>query len=392
MPRDGSPPGNDGRRRALRAAGACGEVLEELLAYGTPLIPAGRAALLAEMSFPDEPQTEVWSGYAEAAERDGAIPVLRRVLPQLSYPIRAGISGTEGYRATTLRGQAPELDAEATGLPLRRPEEVTLRVHPTLVGSVPILVAPDRGDFESLVRALSSRNEPVAVPPSMGACLVRGLNNWDRVRRFRVRWEAENPGRSWDDGFRELVPRKELYQDRFILLSTGPYSGLPAAETGLAEEEWLAASLSVRREHEMTHYFTLRVVGSARNNLVDELIADYVGLVLTFGTYRADLALRFFGLEAYPACRAGSRLEIYRGKPPLSDEAFSLARRLVHDAVRNLARLDEALRSSPPGGPALSRLVLELASLGLEELAGNRELRRPGQEPETALSSKGTGG
>ena len=61
-------------------------------------------------------------------------------------------------------------------------------------------------------------------------------------------------------------------------------------------------------------------------------------------------------------------------------------------SLQSLARLDEALRSSPPGGPALSRLVLELASLGLEELAGNRELRRPGQEPETALSSKGTGG
>ena len=295
--------------------------------------------------------------------------MLRRVLPQLSYPVRAGISGTDGYRSTTLRGRPPELDPEATGLPLHRPEEVTLRMHETLAGRVPILVAPDRRDFESLVRALGARNEPDEVPPSMGACLVRGLNNWDRVRRFRAGWEAGNPGKTWDEGFRALVPRKELYQDRFILLSTGPYSDLPAAEAGLAEEEWLLASHSVRREHEMTHYFTLRVAGSARNNLVDELIADYVGLVRTFGKYRSDLALRFFGLEAYPVCRAGSRLELYRGKPPLSDGAFSLARRLVHEAVRSLARLDEALRLSPGGRPSLSRLVIGLASLGLEELS-----------------------
>jgi hypothetical protein len=333
------------------------------------LLSDGQAALLAETSFPDEPQVEAWSQYAAEAEREGAVGALRRVLPQLRYPIRAGISGTDGYRATTLRGDRPELDGEATGLPLWRPDEVTLRIHPTLAGNVPILVAPDRRDFESLVRALSARNEPESVPPSMGACLVRGLNNWDRVRRFRARWEAEHPGGSWDDGFQDLVPRKELYQDRFIVLSTGPYSGLPAAQTGLTDSEWLAASLAVRLEHEATHYFTLRAAGSVRNNLVDELVADFVGLVRTFGRYREDLALLFFGLEAYPVCRAGSRLDIYRGSPPLSDEAFSLARRLVHDAVGKLARLDEAWPSSPGPGADLSRLVLGLTSLGLEELA-----------------------
>ena len=67
-----------------------------------------------------------------------------------------------------------------------------------------------------------------------------------------------------------LAADKPRYQDRFVILSRGPYSAVPAADTGLSEAEWLERSLVIRREHELTHYFTYRLFGSMRNHLLDE--------------------------------------------------------------------------------------------------------------------------
>ncbi len=341
---------------------------EELREYGTALFTERRE--FPELPLPDEPQLEAWTRYADEANRTGAIPALEAVFPQLRYPIRKGISETEGYRAATRRGEAP--DDGATGLSLAAPGRVHLEIAPTIAGRIPILVAEERADFETLVRAFSARNEPVDVPASMGACLVRGLNDWDRIRVYRREWEAKNAFADWGAEFRALVPKKELYEDRFIILSTGAYSGVPAARAGFSEDEWRPLSLSIRREHEATHYFTLRAAGAMRNNLIDELIADYVGLVRTFGRYREDLALLFFGLEDFPRYREGARLQNYRGT--LSDAAFDIAKRMAYAAVKSLAELDAA---APARGEAsIASRVLDLATSTLEELAGVDLARR----------------
>ncbi len=95
-----------------------------------------------------------------------------------------------------------------------------------------------RADFVSLVQSLARRNEPEAIPVSMGACIVAGYNNWDRVARLRERFERGEPvaegASDWSEAFRAVRERKEMYQDRFVLLSSGPYSGVPAAELGLS--------------------------------------------------------------------------------------------------------------------------------------------------------------
>lgn len=46
--------------------------------------------------------------------------------------------------------------------------------------------------------------------------------------------------------------------------------------------------------------------------MLDELIADYAGIVAAWGRYRADWFLRFVGLEDYPRYREGGRLQNYR--------------------------------------------------------------------------------
>ena len=184
---------------------------------------------------------EAWERCALEAAEAGAFAALQRRLVQLRYPIREGISQTEAYRAATLRGSPTEGMPEVSGLVLTRREELRLILHPSPAGQIPALIPRGRTDFVALVRALSMRNEPGPVPGSMGACMVSGLNNWDRIREYRQRWEAENGDRSetgWQAEFRRLVPRKVLYQDRFLILSDGPYSNVAATEMGYTEREW----------------------------------------------------------------------------------------------------------------------------------------------------------
>jgi len=90
------------------------------------------------------------------------------------------------------------------------------------------------------------------------------------------------------DGVLRDRSRKELYQDRFIILSSGPYSGVAAAEMGVPEDEWRRISLTIRLEHECAHYLTRQILGSMRNSLLDELIADFAGIVAATDRYRAD--------------------------------------------------------------------------------------------------------
>lgn len=351
------------RRRVLAAHGAGEAVLDEALRATASPFSADAAAQLPPLPLPDEPHLEAWRRYASGAAERGVLAELSRRLVQLRFPVAEGISSSDAYRRATRRGEAPPGDG---GLELEDAAGLELELHPSLAGTVPILVAATRADFESLARALTGRNEPVPVPPSMGACLVAGLNNWDRVHDHRRRWQAADPARhtdaAWADEFRRLVPRKELYQDRLIILSRGPYSGVAAADVGVDEGPWLQRSLAIRREHECVHYFTLRAFGRLGHTVLEELVADLVGLQAATGRYDPALARRFLGLESFPPFREGGRLENYRGSPPLSDDAFRVLCGVVREAVRGLGRV--AGLDVPT-----DRLAAALMTLDLEELA-----------------------
>jgi len=359
----------------LEGLGANGVEREELLRYNenhfaTPGVPSGGFPL------PDELSVAVWEEYArEAAETGQGAQVLDRYLVQFRFPIAEGMSATPQYQAATRRGV---VDGGEPVLRLRSPQRTSIFVHETLAGRVPILLAEDREDFVALVRALSLHNEPALVPDSQGACMVGGFNNWHRVQRWRAEWAAEHPGASATEcaaAFREMAAHRELYQDRFIILSGGPYSGVAASDLGLGDEEWLLRSLVIRREHECAHYFTRRVLGSMRNNLLDELIADYCGIVAGGNRYRADWFLRFLGLEAFPDFRATGRLSNYRGDPPLSSGSFAILQKLAVLAAQNLEEFDAATFAN---GRRSSRvgfgILMALTRLTVEELASPQAL------------------
>jgi hypothetical protein len=347
--------------------------LDELLAYNAN--PFAPDALFAAPQIPlaDEPMVGFWEECAADAGNRGAFAALRDRLPQLRFPIGEGIGGSDAYLAATRRGVPPEQLPAATGLALRRPELLEVVLHPSAAGRIPLIVSRCREDFVSLVQALTRRNEPWPVPGAMGAQMVSGYVNWRRVDELRRAWESTPAARraaaTWEEELARLRPRRELYQDRFILLTDGPYSAVPPAALGLEAARWRELSLAIRREHECTHYFTRRLFGAMRNNLLDELIADYVGIASATGSLEPAWLLRFLGLEDPEGYRVGGRLEVYRGTPPLSDGAFGVLQRLVRAAVENLARFDARHRPPAAGPRDRALLIAALAALRLEDLA-----------------------
>lgn len=361
-----------GRAEVLAAHGADGAEADELLAYGESPFAAADAAA-GPWPLPDEPFVSAWEDYAGEALRRGAATVLSEVLPQLRFPIEAGISATDAYRGATLRGA--EGGHPGGGVRWADPDGIRLFLHPTPAGRLPVVVSRSREDFVALVRALTRKNEPDEIPASMGACIVGGYNNWDRVARLRRAWEAQNPAAAaaggWAGTFREaIVPRRELYQDRFVLLSSGPYSAVPASALGMDEDAWRAKSVAIRLDHECAHYFTRRVWGSMRNALHDELIADYHGVRSCEGRFRADWLLRFLGAEDPSGYREGGRLQNYRGTPPLSDGAFRVLVAMVRSAAAHLEAIDGLRPRGAADAEETARALSALAGMTVEELAG----------------------
>ena len=336
-------------RQMLSSFGAFGDVLDTLLPYTLNPFDVARFDV-SSLPLADELHIEAWEDYVQESRRDGVWPVLARRLVQFRFPIAAGVSRTDAYRAATRRGVLPPVNWP--GFTLEDPGALELELHPTLAGRVPVITCGTRADFVALVRACSCRNEPEPVPDSMGACIVTGLNNWDRVARLRRRLEEERGGpfdeNGWAEALRGLKPQKALYQDRVIILSREPYSGVPAAAFGLDDGLWRVRSVAIRRAHECTHYFTLRAFGMMRNNLLDELVADFAGLVHTYHRYDAGMALRFLGLESYPGYRAGGRFENYLKTPPIGSEAAAILGGIVVRAARAVETVSAGLDLAVP--------------------------------------------
>lgn len=361
------------RRARLDAMNLTPAVVDEVLAYTENVFRHEQLEQLPSFPLQDETHVPVWVEYSRLVEDSGFLPALSNRLLQLRFPVREGMSQHPTYRAATRKGVLPSpFDDTATGLELKDPGGVRVVIHSTIAGRIPLIIAEAREDFEALVRAFTDRSEPQPVPVSMGACIVRGFNNWDRIQSYRRSWQIlhpDAPAEAWSQEFQKLVPHKDLYQDSFILLSSAEYSGVSSDAARLPSLHWKPLSVRLRLEHEATHYFTWRVLGSMRNNLLDELIADYVALVRVFGRYDARLARLFLGLEEFPAYRHGGRLENYRGTPPLGPEAFAAVQRLVNECIDSIAIFQRDHEGQATDDLLLVDTVLALTSMTLEEIA-----------------------
>ncbi|MBR1656885.1 MAG: hypothetical protein IJ697_00260 [Synergistaceae bacterium] len=116
-------------------------------------------------------------------------------------------------------------------------------------------------------------------------------------------YKGERPDDISEMGASFIYGRKQ----RFLVLSKKYYSNTEPEFVGLPPGEWREKSMILRREHEVTHYYTKKFYGSASNNLHDELIADFVGIYEAFGYYEARLFKHFLGIDG----TGGGRLSLY---------------------------------------------------------------------------------
>jgi len=305
----------------------------------------------------DEPQIATWEKYIEESKSIGIFPTLKKYLVQFQFPIQKDISQSETYKDVTLKGISTTNMPLATGLVLREPDKLKLFLHTSLAGKTPVIIANNRFDFQTIVQSLTCRNEPKAMPDSMGAAMIQGLNNWHRLRDA-IQYASQ----------KSVLANKVLYQDRIIVLSRIPYSNIAATAMNLPEDDWLDKSLSIRLEHECAHYFTLRQFGKMTNNMHDEIIADYMGICSVLPQFNAQWFLRFVGLEDYPVLSKGGRMKNYLGKPPLSANAFTILKTIVKRAAENVERFDVKLGKPIDDMDRRARMIA-LCKLNLTEVA-----------------------
>ena len=97
---------------------------------------------------------------------------------------------------------------------------------------------------------------------------------------------------------------------------------------------------ALRLEHELTHLATKRLLGEMRLNLLDELVADCMGMVAALGLFDAQLFGLCLGLDPNGAPLPAGRWRTY--VPDLDAGDAHQALRLVMERARELQALLQA--------------------------------------------------
>ncbi len=332
-------------------------VITELLAYTENKFSSRKPDPQDFFNLEDEAYISTWKKYCEEAKILGVFETLQSYLVQFQFPVKKGISATNEYRDASLKGKSTENMELATGLELKQPDSLELKLHSGIAGKVPVLIVPNDEDFKTIINALSRKNEPDDIPNSMGAAIINGINNWDRINRLKKEWLASNPLGNWNHELKKnVIPNTALYKDKIIVLSKKPYSGVSSNSLHISSKNWIEYSVNIRLNHECAHLFTLHHYGKMANNMHDELIADYLGIISTLGKFDQQWFLKFLGLENYPEYRSGARLENYLGNPKLSNEAFDLLTTIIKKAAANIAAFDNHLNKIPRQEDLIYRL------------------------------------
>jgi hypothetical protein len=337
------------RSDVLRSLGADRETVEELSTYCENPFPVDALPQPPALPLPEEAHTTDWRDYLDE-QGDDPFGFLQSRLVQLNIPIQEGVSKTAAYADVVRRGKPFDESAFGGRLTLKQPELFRVSVHEHPAGALPVLLTPNRSDFETVVQALAFRCEATTIGPAVNAQIGY------------VGWPAEMK--------RVTSSEKWRFLDRLIVVTDSPYSSVSAAELGLEWDAatWREKSAALRMEHEFTHYATKRLYGKMTLNVLDEIIADWAGMSSAMGDFRSAWFVRFLGLDDLPKAREDGRIHTYR--QTLSDEAFRILAPLTLQAAEGLEALHQAhyTREQRP------RFLLALTRLTLELLAAdNRE-------------------
>ena len=262
------------------------------------------------------------------------LEILSRRYPQLLLPLQEGMKDTEQYKNAVLRGNKPEgrLDFSLSA-------EDSLTSFATPAGAADVLFLKERKDFEHAVQALAYRCEPRPLPASMGATTIMGLINWEKIHKHLEAYEAQG-NTDLNAEFARFTSDKANYTDTIILLSAGEYSAVPAEKIGLGQEEWIDKSVTIRKYHELAHFYSGRAFPQNKEAIRDEVIADMLGILAAFDTYDTEKAKLFLGIEQ-SSYRDGGRLQNYCDKDKLPD-VMGRALAMIHELEAALSTIEKS--------------------------------------------------
>lgn len=241
--------------------------------------------------------------------REHPIIILKKRFPQLMLPIKSEISKSDLYKKVVYEGQPVPSDKVDFKYTLSDQDKLS-EDHFTC-GDITILFLNERKDFISVVQKIAYRCEPIPIPKSMGAITINGLNNWEKVKKYKK------------------ITDNNTYKDSLVILSKGFYSGLDASFTPYTQSEWMNISLFIRKYHELTHYLCRKKYVLLKNALLDEIFADCMGIVMAIGRYDDFLAMQFLGIEK-ETYKYGMRLENYISDENNLDELYLRARMFIY--------------------------------------------------------------
>lgn len=221
-----------------------------------------------------------------------ALESLAKRFPQLYVAPSEG--AFERHTLATRRGLAPD---GANLAHLHGSDEDELLCVETPAGPVEVLFLSDRSDFETFLQIVGHKSQLVPILPEVGAITYRGLADWGKVAAVLNEFVASGKGDA-QAAFAHITANPSLVRTELIVISAGPYSNIPAAQTPYDETDWLRISRDIRLYHECAHVMCRRLMPDDILPLWDEVTADVTGLVCATGDYDPELAARFLGVSA----------------------------------------------------------------------------------------------
>ena len=234
----------------------------------------------------------------------------------------------ETYRRVVLRGEEPEAKSLAhyRGDPADREE-----IADTPAGQVRVVTLGNRQDFELALRSLmAAKDGPLTpIPESQGAAMLT-VFNWPRIHAHLAAFPEEERAAE----LKRFTAVRENYIDTLVVLSRGPYSHVDAADVGETDAAWLDHSDTIRRFHELTHVICRRQYPGDVAPIRDELVADAVGLIATYGRFDPMLERRFLGIDD-DGRYIGGRLANYTDTPETLTGAVCAALESIKTVVED---------------------------------------------------------
>ena len=170
--------------------------------------------------------------------------------------LEPGEEGEQLYPEVVLKGRMPEVRKLDH---FHMTDEDSCCLAQTPAGGVMVITLHDRRDFETFLQIMGKKCRRVDIPATQGASILDGVINHRKIEAHRdeffrkAKEEGKEPDQlEWLQERSRFLEDKRNYRDALIILSVGPYSGVPADKAGFPEPDWLSISQTIRMYHECT--------------------------------------------------------------------------------------------------------------------------------------------